>query len=124
MHARGIFGRRLSEFRDELGMTREHLESIAAVPAGYISRIESGRRWPPRPDVIHRLCEAMGQLEHVAYWQRLAGWDRMLRHLPAEAFHGRATLERIGHAFAAGEMPGETWRKVGEIIETKGEPHA
>lgn len=54
------FGGQLQTLRENAGLTQRELASRAYTTVGYIKKLESGERNPPRRDFVIDLCLALG----------------------------------------------------------------
>lgn len=52
-------GERIQRRREEMGMTRAELAQRSHVDKGHVTRIESGERRNPRPEILKRIATAL-----------------------------------------------------------------
>ncbi len=55
-----LFAEKLRFFREKKGLSQNALAKIAEINTSYLNRLESGKREPPKKEIIMRLSEGMG----------------------------------------------------------------
>ena len=117
-----LFGCCLRQLREQKGLTRSQLAPIVAMQRTHLGEVESGKR-PPLS--ANRICLLLAHFNlntpaEISRWKLLAQWDRMMRRLPAQAFHARRPLRLMGEMFAAGRMTSDVCDAVERVLRGDG----
>jgi transcriptional regulator with XRE-family HTH domain len=85
------FGRRLRHWRKSADLTQAELGRLLMYHHSYISRMESGSRWPPR-EVVQRCDELLGAGRELVELWSVADRERRRAEPPEATLAGLARL--------------------------------
>jgi transcriptional regulator with XRE-family HTH domain len=116
------FGERLRGLRHDRGLLLENVATAMRLSAAYLSQIETGRKNPPSPSKIKKLCMILECEARVSELLRLAKLSRVERAVILRtdfrtAPEVRAALSSLERSYRTGKFTVPMAQKIKRILE-------